>query len=205
MLTTMDEDELLLLLKEMQAPHELVKQVAEEGRLPVVNFAAGGVATPADAALMMQLGMDGVFVGCGIFKSEDPTKRAKAIVRAVAHYSDPKVLLADVHEPGQGHGRHAPTSRATPSTSATARAARRRPPARHPEEAQAARSHGDAPRGAVLEVGAQAAGLPRALDVPVRAARVRASTAGCTSSSKTCVGGRRRSALEGVRRAAFKW
>ena len=93
MLTTMDEDELFVAAKEMQAPYELVKQVAEEGRLPVVNFAAGGVATPADAALMMQLGMDGVFVGSGIFKSEDPTKRAKAIVRAVAHYSDPKVLL----------------------------------------------------------------------------------------------------------------
>merc|ERR1712091_837008 len=93
MLTTMDEDELFVAAKEMQAPYELVKQVAEEGRLPVVNFAAGGVATPADAALMMQLGMDGVFVGSGIFKSEDPEKRAKAIVRAVAHYSDPKVLL----------------------------------------------------------------------------------------------------------------
>ena len=93
MLTTMDEDELFVAAKEMQAPYELVKQVAEEGRLPVVNVAAGGVATPADAALMMQLGMDGVFVGSGIFKSEDPEKRAKAIVRAVAHYSDPKVLL----------------------------------------------------------------------------------------------------------------
>merc|ERR1711937_368199 len=92
MLTTMDEDELFVAAKEMQAPYELVKQVAEEGRLPVVNFAAGGVATPADAALMMQLGMDGVFVGSGIFKSEDPEKRAKAIVRAVAHYNDPKVL-----------------------------------------------------------------------------------------------------------------
>merc|ERR1711869_124645 len=93
MLTTMDEDELFVAAKEMQAPYELVKQVAEEGRSPVVNSAAGGVATPADAALMMQLGMDGVFVGSGIFKSEDPEKRAKAIVRAVAHYSDPKVLL----------------------------------------------------------------------------------------------------------------
>merc|ERR1719388_328 len=92
MLTTMDEDELFVAAKEMQAPYELVKQVAEEGRLPVVNFAAGGVATPADAALMMQLGMDGVFVGSGIFKSEDPEKRAKAIVRAVAHYSDAKTL-----------------------------------------------------------------------------------------------------------------
>ena len=79
--------------KEMMAPYELVKQVAEEGRLPVVNFAAGGVATPADAALMMQLGMDGVFVGSGIFKAENPEKRARMIVKAVAHYSDPKVLL----------------------------------------------------------------------------------------------------------------
>merc|ERR1711968_157215 len=90
---SMDEDELFVASKETQAPYELVKEVARTGRLPVVNFAAGGVATPADAALMMQLGMDGVFVGSGIFKSEDPEKRAKAIVRAVAHYSDPKVLL----------------------------------------------------------------------------------------------------------------
>merc|ERR1719447_2104836 len=97
MLTTMDEDELFVAAKEMQAPYELVKQVAEEGRLPVVNFAAGGVATPADAALMMQLGMDGVFVGSGIFKSDNPTKRAKAIVEAVTHYTDAK-LLARVSE-----------------------------------------------------------------------------------------------------------
>jgi len=91
-LTTMDEDELFVAAKEMRAPYELVKQVALAGRLPVVNFAAGGVATPADAALMMQLGMDGVFVGSGIFKSGDPEKRAKAIVQAVAHYNDPKIL-----------------------------------------------------------------------------------------------------------------
>merc|ERR1719488_361867 len=97
MLTTMDEDELFVAAKEMQAPYELVKQVAEEGRLPVVNFAAGGVATPADAAMMMQLGMDGVFVGSGIFKSEDPEKRARAIVQAVTHFNDPKVL-AEVSE-----------------------------------------------------------------------------------------------------------
>jgi pyridoxal 5'-phosphate synthase pdxS subunit len=76
----------------MQAPYELVKEVAATGKLPVVNFAAGGVATPADAALMMQLGMDGVFVGSGIFKSGDPEKRARAIVQAVAHYNDAKVL-----------------------------------------------------------------------------------------------------------------
>jgi pyridoxal 5'-phosphate synthase pdxS subunit len=69
-----------------------VKWVAEHGRLPVVNFAAGGVATPADAAMMMQLGMDGVFVGSGIFKSGDPAKRARAIVEAVAHFNDPKII-----------------------------------------------------------------------------------------------------------------
>ncbi len=79
----------------MKAPLELVKWIAANGRLPVVNFAAGGVATPADAALMMQLGMDGVFVGSGIFKSGDPAKRARAIVEAVAHFQDAK-LLAEV-------------------------------------------------------------------------------------------------------------
>ncbi|MCS6872731.1 MAG: pyridoxal 5'-phosphate synthase lyase subunit PdxS [Anaerolineae bacterium] len=91
-LTSMDEDELFAYAKDIQAPYELVREVAERGRLPVVNFAAGGVATPADAALMMQLGMDGVFVGSGIFKSGDPAKRAKAIVMAVTHYNDPKIL-----------------------------------------------------------------------------------------------------------------
>ena len=83
--------------KEIGAPFELVKWVHDHGRLPVVNFAAGGIATPADAALMMHLGMDGVFVGSGIFKSGDPRKRARAIVRAVAHYNDPEVL-AEVSE-----------------------------------------------------------------------------------------------------------
>mmetsp|Transcript_17400 Transcript_17400/g.39286 ORF Transcript_17400/g.39286 Transcript_17400/m.39286 type:complete len:329 (+) Transcript_17400:180-1166(+) len=92
-LTTMAEDELYVAAKELQAPLELVRQVAKTGRLPVVNFAAGGIATPADAALMMQLGMDGVFVGSGIFKSTDPAKRAAAIVRATTHYKDPKVLM----------------------------------------------------------------------------------------------------------------
>merc|ERR1719149_265759 len=92
-IAAMDEDELYTYAKEMQAPYDLVKQVAATGKLPVVNFAAGGVATPADAALMMQLGMDGVFVGSGIFKSSDPVKRAKAIVEAVANYNDPKVLV----------------------------------------------------------------------------------------------------------------
>lgn len=91
-LTSMDPNELFTYAKDIQAPYELVKEVAETGRLPVVNFAAGGVATPADAALMMQLGMDGVFVGSGIFKSGDPMKRAKAIVQAVTHYNDPKTL-----------------------------------------------------------------------------------------------------------------
>ncbi|MCU0495718.1 MAG: pyridoxal 5'-phosphate synthase lyase subunit PdxS [Anaerolineae bacterium] len=89
----MDEDELFTYAKNIQAPYHLVKETAELGRLPVVNFAAGGVATPADAALMMQLGMDGVFVGSGIFKSGDPSKRAKAIVEAVTHYNDPQILL----------------------------------------------------------------------------------------------------------------
>merc|ERR1719387_336502 len=93
MLTTMDEDELFVAAKEMQAPYELVKEVAHTGRLPVVNFAAGGVATPADAALMMQLGMDGVFVGSEIFKSSNPEARDAAIVKAVTHYKDPKVLM----------------------------------------------------------------------------------------------------------------
>lgn len=91
-LTSMDEDELFTFAKEIQAPYALVKEVATNGHLPVVNFAAGGVATPADAALMMQLGVDGVFVGSGIFKSGDPAKRARAIVQAVTHYNDPKVL-----------------------------------------------------------------------------------------------------------------
>jgi len=93
----MDEDEMYAFAKEIRAPYELVKQTAELGRLPVVNFAAGGVATPADAALMMQLGVDGVFVGSGIFKSDNPAKRAKAIVQAVTHYNDPKIL-AEVSE-----------------------------------------------------------------------------------------------------------
>lgn len=92
MLKTMSEDEIYVFSKEIRAPVELVKMTKELGRLPVVNFAAGGVATPADAALMMQLGVDGVFVGSGIFKSGDPAKRARAIVQAVTHYNDPKVL-----------------------------------------------------------------------------------------------------------------
>ena len=91
-LTSMREDELMAAAKEMQAPYELVVQVAKEGKLPVVNFAAGGIATPADAALMMQLGADGIFVGSGIFKSDNPAARARAIVDATAHYNDPDIL-----------------------------------------------------------------------------------------------------------------
>ena len=86
------EEELATAAKELRASYELVVEVAKTGRLPVVNFSAGGIATPADAALMMQLGADGVFVGSGIFKSEDPASRAKAIVRATTHFNDPKAL-----------------------------------------------------------------------------------------------------------------
>ena len=85
-------EELHAAAKDLRAPYELVAQVAAEGRLPVVNFSAGGIATPADAALMMQLGAEGVFVGSGIFKSEDPPRRARAIVEAVTHHRDPEVV-----------------------------------------------------------------------------------------------------------------
>ncbi|GJQ09684.1 hypothetical protein GpartN1_g1475.t1 [Galdieria partita] len=91
-LQSMDEDEMYTFAKEIGAPFALVKRTKELGRLPVVQFAAGGVATPADAALMMQLGVDGVFVGSGIFKSETPKKRAEAIVKAVTNYNNPKIL-----------------------------------------------------------------------------------------------------------------
>ena len=91
-LTTLREDELMAEAKKMGAPFELVKWVAEHGKLPVPNFAAGGIATPADAALMMQLGAEAVFVGSGIFKSSNPRKMARAIVEAVAYYDNPKVL-----------------------------------------------------------------------------------------------------------------
>ncbi|HOK63623.1 MAG TPA: pyridoxal 5'-phosphate synthase lyase subunit PdxS [Soehngenia sp.] len=86
------KEELMSIAKEFKAPYNLVVYVAENGKLPVLNFAAGGIATPADAALMMQLGCDGIFVGSGIFKSQNPQKRAKAIVNAVKHFNDPKVL-----------------------------------------------------------------------------------------------------------------
>ena len=88
----MPEEELMAYAKEIGAPYHLVVEARQLGRMPVVNFAAGGVATPADAALMMQLGVDGVFVGSGIFKSGDPAKRAAAIVKAVTHYNDPYIL-----------------------------------------------------------------------------------------------------------------
>ncbi len=92
MLTAMDENEIFTFAKNIGAPYDLVMETAKLGRLPVVQFAAGGVATPADAALMMQLGMDGVFVGSGIFKSGDPAKRAKAIVEAVTHFNNAEIL-----------------------------------------------------------------------------------------------------------------
>lgn len=92
-LTSLSEDKLITTAKEIEASFELVKWVAENGKLPVVNFAAGGIATPADAALMMQLGAEGVFVGSGIFKSENPSVMAKAIVRATTYFNDPEVLL----------------------------------------------------------------------------------------------------------------
>jgi len=91
-LQNLPEEEVMAFAKELGAPYELLLETRKLGRLPVVNFAAGGIATPADAALMMQLGVDGVFVGSGIFKSGDPAKRAAAIVKATTHYNDPKIL-----------------------------------------------------------------------------------------------------------------
>ncbi|NLP46679.1 MAG: pyridoxal 5'-phosphate synthase lyase subunit PdxS [Epulopiscium sp.] len=104
-LQNMAKEERMVFAKELGAPYHLIEQVAELGRLPVLNFSAGGVATPADAALMMQLGSDGVFVGSGIFRSGNPEKRAKAIVEAVAHYKDSKILAdisTDLGEPMSG-------------------------------------------------------------------------------------------------------
>jgi len=104
-LTSMAPEEMMAYAKESGAPYDLVLETARLGQLPVVNFAAGGVATPADAALMMQLGMDGVFVGSGIFKSGDPARRAQAIVQAVTHYNDPHILAEvsrDLGEPMVG-------------------------------------------------------------------------------------------------------
>ncbi|MFC1974985.1 pyridoxal 5'-phosphate synthase lyase subunit PdxS [Chloroflexota bacterium] len=91
-LQNMPDEELMTYAKDIGAPYELVKETKQSGRLPVVNFAAGGVATPADAAMMMQLGVDGVFVGSGIFKSDIPAKRGKAIVEAVTHFNNPEIL-----------------------------------------------------------------------------------------------------------------
>ncbi len=104
-LTTMADEELMRYSKEIGAPYELVRETKELGRMPVVNFAAGGVATPADAALMMQLGVDGVFVGSGIFKSGDPARRAAAIVKSVTHFQDAGILAEvskDLGEPMVG-------------------------------------------------------------------------------------------------------
>jgi len=89
----MNEDELMATARDLRAPFELVKEIHDTGKLPVVNFAAGGIATPADAALMMQLGVDGVFVGSGIFKSTEPQLMAKAIVKATTHYNDARILV----------------------------------------------------------------------------------------------------------------
>ena len=100
-ITSMREDELYDEAKNLQVPYDLVQYVHDNGRLPVVNFAAGGVATPADAALMMQLGAEGVFVGSGIFKSGNPEKRASAIVQAVTNYKDAKLLAAISEDLGE--------------------------------------------------------------------------------------------------------
>ncbi|MBP7459702.1 MAG: pyridoxal 5'-phosphate synthase lyase subunit PdxS [Candidatus Delongbacteria bacterium] len=101
-LTLLRDEELMTEAKNLGAPYELVRWVAQNGKLPVPNFAAGGIATPADASLMMQLGAESVFVGSGIFKSSDPEKRAKAIVMAATHYTDPKVLAEVSQELGDG-------------------------------------------------------------------------------------------------------
>lgn len=104
-LTTLKDEELMAAARDLAAPHELVLEVAATGKLPVVNFAAGGLATPADAALMMQLGVDGVFVGSGIFKSADPAPRAKAIVEATTFFADPNIVAKvsrDLGEPMVG-------------------------------------------------------------------------------------------------------
>lgn len=100
-LTVLPKEELMSAAREMGAPYDLVVYVAENGSLPVVNFAAGGIATPADAAMMMQLGCDGIFVGSGIFKSENPAARARAIVAATTHFNDPQVLAEVSRELGE--------------------------------------------------------------------------------------------------------
>ena len=100
-ITTLGEEELVHEAKELGAPLDLVQYIAKNGRLPVPNFSAGGIATPADAALMMQLGAEAVFVGSGIFKSSDPAKRARAIVKATTHYKDPQIVLEASEELGE--------------------------------------------------------------------------------------------------------
>ena len=107
-ITSMRQDELFEVAKELRVPYELVLKVHDTGRLPVVNFAAGGVATPADAALMMQLGAEGVFVGSGIFKSGNPKKRADAIVKAVTNYKDAKMLAELSSDLGDRSSEHRP-------------------------------------------------------------------------------------------------
>jgi pyridoxal 5'-phosphate synthase pdxS subunit len=100
-LTTLRQDELMHVAKELGAPLELVREVAKLGKLPVPNFSAGGIATPADAALVRQLGAEAVFVGSGIFKSADPAQRARAIVKAATHFEDPKAVLEASEELGE--------------------------------------------------------------------------------------------------------
>ena len=100
-LAALPEEELMSHAKNMGAPYELIRMVARNGRLPVPNFSAGGIATPADAALVMQLGAEAVFVGSGIFKSSDPEGRAKAVVKATTHFNDPAVLLQASEELGE--------------------------------------------------------------------------------------------------------
>ena len=111
-LMTMREDELFVAAKELRAPYEIVASIAREGKLPVVNFVAGGIATPSDAALVMQLGADGVFVGSGIFKSEDPARTANAIVQATTHFEDARII-ADVTK-GLGAAMRGIASQAVP-------------------------------------------------------------------------------------------
>jgi pyridoxal 5'-phosphate synthase pdxS subunit len=100
-LGTLDPEQHMTAARDLQAPIDLVREIAETGKLPVVNFAAGGIATPADAALMMQLGCDGVFVGSGIFKSDDPAPRARAIVEATTHFNDPDIVAKVSHDLGE--------------------------------------------------------------------------------------------------------
>ena len=100
-LTTLRPEELMTTAKKLEAPYELIKRIAETGKLPVPNFAAGGIATPADASLMMQLGAESIFVGSGIFKSSDPPRQARAMVEATTHYQAPEVLIKASEELGE--------------------------------------------------------------------------------------------------------